>query len=67
MRLSITLVNNKIVRKLVIFSIVFILFFSCFSFFYVDIIRADPLLDGVPPTIIVETPELDSIFMIKNQ
>lgn len=59
MRLSITLVNNKIVRKLVIFSIVFILFFSCFSFFYVEKIRA-------VPTILVDNPEFDSTIYDKT-
>ena len=65
MRLVKILVYNRIVSKLFIFSIVFILFFSCFSFFYVDIISADPL-DGIPPTINIKSPELDSIIFDKK-
>ncbi|MCJ7571429.1 MAG: PGF-pre-PGF domain-containing protein [Candidatus Thermoplasmatota archaeon] len=59
MRLGKSLVDNKIVWKLFIFSIVFILFFSCFAFFYVDTIRAEP-------TIRIENPGLDSVIYDKT-
>jgi len=59
MRLGKNLVNKSIVRKFVNFSFVFILFFSCFTFFYVERTRA-------APTIKVENPEFDSTIYDKT-
>ena len=59
MRLSNNVINNKIVRKLFSFLIIFILFFSCFTFFYVESTKASP-------TIIVDNPEFDSTIYDKT-
>ena len=59
MRLGNILVNNRMLKRLMSFSIVFILFFSCFAFFYIERIEATP-------TIRVENPELNSVIYDKT-
>lgn len=62
MRLEKNLTNNKIVRKLFNFSIVFTLFFSCLTIFFVDTTKADQ----IPPTITIENPGLNSVIYDKT-